>query len=100
MQIQTKHIPLNYYLKRIGKTDSDKCLKCNENENPNNVQVTETIPHFLFECQAHDEARQSLVDKIGRSHFMVPKIMKNTDHMKALVTFINRTGRFNENENN
>ena len=86
MQIRTKHIPLNYYLKRIGKTDSDKCLKCNGNENPDNVQVTETITHFLFKCQAHDEARQSLVDKIGRSRFTVPKIMKNTDHMKALLT--------------
>ena len=58
---------------------------------PDNVQVTvvtETITHFLFECQAYDKARHSLVGKIGRSRFTVPKIMKNTDHMKALVTFI------------
>ena len=99
MQIQTKHIPLNYYLKRIGKTDSDKCLKCNGNENPDNIQVTEMITHFLFECQVHGKARQTLIDKIGRSCFTIPKIMKNTDHMKALVTFI-RTGRFNKNGNN
>jgi ribonuclease HI len=94
MQIRTGHIPLNYYLRRIGKLDSDKCLKCNDN--PDNVQVTETINHFIFECQEYHEARQSLIAKIGRSRFTLSKIMKSTDHMKALVSYINRTGRFNE----
>jgi hypothetical protein len=91
----TGHIPLNYYLRRIGKLDSGKCLKCNEN--PENVQVTETINHFIFECQEYHEARQSLIAKIGRSCLTLSKIMENTDHMKALVTYINRTGRFKEN---
>ena len=91
MQLRTGHIPLNYYLRRIGKSDSDKCPKCEAN--PNNVQVTETINHFLFECQQYDEERLSLVAKIGRNRFTIPKIMKNTKHMKALVTYINRTGR-------
>ena len=94
MQIRTGHIPLNYYLRRIGKTDSDKCQKCDVG--PNNVQTTETINHYIFECQAHTEARQDLIAKIGRSRFTIPKIMKNTDYMKALVTYINRTGRFEE----
>ena len=57
MQLQTKNIPLNFYLKRIGKIDSDKCLKCNGD--PENIQVTETINHYLFKCQAYEEARQS-----------------------------------------
>ena len=46
MQLWTKHILLNFYLKRIGKIDSDKCLKCNGDLD--NIQVTETINHFLF----------------------------------------------------
>jgi ribonuclease HI len=94
MQLRTGHIPLNFYLRRIGKVDSDKCSKCEEN--PANVQVTETINHFLFECQAYDEARHALIDKIGRSQLSLTKIMKNANHMKALVTYINRTGRFKE----
>jgi ribonuclease HI len=94
IQLRTGHIPLNFYLFRIGKTDSDKCLKCNEN--PANVQITETINHFLFECEAHEEARQELTAKVGRRHLSLLKLMKNTDRMKALVTFINRSGRFKE----
>jgi ribonuclease HI len=94
MQIRVGHIPLNYYLRRIGKTESDKCLKCDGN--PNNGQRTETINHFVFECSAYNEARTSLVTKIGRNRFTIPKIMENTKHMKALVTYVNRTGRFKE----
>jgi hypothetical protein len=94
MQLRTGHIPLNFYLKRIGKIDSDRCLKCNENRD--NAQVKESINHYIFECQEYHEARQSLVAKIGRSSFTMPKIMKNADNMKALVTFINRTKRFTE----
>jgi hypothetical protein len=94
MQLRTGHIPLNFYLRRIGKADSDKCQKCNAI--PGVPQATETISHFLFECQAHDEARRDLIAKIGRSHLSLIKIMKSTDHMKALVTYINRTGRFKD----
>ena len=80
---------------RIGKTDSDKCTKCNED--PENIQVTETINHFLFDCQAFDIARQALTAKIGRNYLSLSKIMKSTDKMKALVTYINRTGCFKDN---
>ena len=94
MQLRVGHIPLNYYLKRIGKVDSDKCTKCAEN--PDNVQITETINHFLFECQSYNVARNTLINKIGRGQLSIPKIMKNVDSMKSLVTFINRTGRFKD----
>jgi hypothetical protein len=94
MQLRVGHIPFNYYLKRIGKVDSDKCTKCMEN--PDNVQVTETINHFLFECQSYNAARNTLINKIGRGQLSIPKIMKNVDSMKNLVTFINRTGRFKD----
>lgn len=95
MQLRTGHIALNYYLKRIGKVDSDKCTNCHVG--PDHVQVLETINHFLFECQAHNEARLALIAKIGRSRLSLSKISKNTDHIKALVTYINRTGRFRDN---
>ena len=95
MQLRTGHIPLNYYLRRIGKTETDICSKCNEGLE--NIQIKETINHFLFKCQAYDEAWWTLTAKIGRSQLSLPKIMKSTDYMKALVTFINRTGRFKDN---
>jgi ribonuclease HI/endonuclease/exonuclease/phosphatase family metal-dependent hydrolase len=94
MQLRTGHIALNFYLRRIGKVATENCTKCEEG--PNIVHAKETINHFLFECQAYDDERHDLVAKIGRSHLSIPKIMKNTDYMKALVTYINRTGRFKD----
>ena len=47
MQLQTGHIPLNFYLKRIGKADSDRCTNCFEG--PDHAQIPETINHFIFE---------------------------------------------------
>ena len=95
MQLRTGHVALNYHLKRIGKVESDKCTKCQLG--PNQIQVPETINHFLFECRAYDEARLALVAKIGRNRLSVSKISKSTDRIKALVTYINQTGRFREN---
>ena len=94
MQLRTGHIPLNFYLKRIGKIDSDKCIKCAED--PDNPQATETIRHFLFECRTYDGARNVLIGDIGRGQLSISKIMKNVDSMKSLVTYINRTGRFKD----
>ena len=92
MQIQTGHIPLNKYLRRINKADLDNCTECIDIQGAH--RSAETINHFIFECPAHIQARQELVIKIGRSHFQIAKIMKVTDHIKALVTYINCTGRF------
>ena len=94
MQLRTGHIPLNFYLKRIGKIDSDKCPRCAED--PISLQIVETIGHFLFECQSYEEEREELIEKIGRSQLSLVKIMKNIDKIKALATFVNRTGRFKE----
>jgi hypothetical protein len=94
MQVRTGHIPLNFYLHRIGKTDTDRCAKCINNQH--GASAKESVNHFIFDCPAYDEYRQELTAKIGRSHLNFPSIMSNTDHMKALVTFINRTRRFDE----
>jgi ribonuclease HI len=91
MQLRTGHFPLNYYLHRINKVDSDRCTNCQEDDG----LATETINHFLFVCPAHDEARDDLIDKIGREHFNLIAIMKDANNMKSLVTYINRTGRLN-----
>ena len=95
MQLRTGHIALNFYLKRIRKSPTENCTECEEG--PNVVHARESITHFLFECREYDEERMDLTAKVGRSRLSIPKIMKNTDHMKALVMYINRTGRFKEN---
>ena len=95
MQVRTGHIALNFYLKCIGKLNTDNCTKCEEG--PHNVHVQESINHFLFDCQGYEEERMDLTAKIGRSQLSILKIMKNADHMKSLVTYINRTGRLKDN---
>ena len=93
IQIRSGHFPLNGYLHKIGKADTFLCQSCNEH---NNVQCRETINHFLFECAAYEEARNDLANKIGRDNLNLLKIMKNTDHIRKLVSFVNRTGRFKQ----
>lgn len=91
LQLRSAHFPLNAYLCRIGKTDSNRCQECDpDQEGP---QPVETVNHFLFDCAAHDQAREELTAKIGRNFLNLADIMANTDRMKALVTFVNRTQR-------
>ena len=91
LQIQSMHFPLNSYLHRIGKSDTDRCQKCNPDHNE--LPPRETINYFISNCTAYNRAREQLTEKIGRDNFHPPNIMENTDRMKALTTFINRTGR-------
>jgi hypothetical protein len=85
LQLRCGHFPLNVYLHRIKKVESDKCAACGE---------VETVNHFVFDCEAHAEAREELVNKIGQAHFRFPDIMSNVNRMKALTTYINRSERF------
>ena len=96
MQIRTGHIPLNKHLQRITKADSDKCPKCNIG--PGDNPVVKSVNHFVFDCTAHEVARRELIAKISRRHFNLLDIMTSTDNMKALVTYINRTQRFKDEQ--
>ena len=92
IQLRSGHIPLNSYLFRINKTDSDLCQACLEEVD--NLHCRETVKHYLFECNSYSEEREELVGKITRSHLNLRDIMSTTDRMTALAHFITRTGRF------
>jgi hypothetical protein len=94
-QIRCGHIPLNAYLARIGKADSEYCQACIENAD--GLQCRETARHVIFECGSYTQEREALKRKIGR-HFNLRNIMANTDHMKALAAFIGKTGRLKKKE--
>ena len=91
IQIRSGHLPLNAYLARIGKSDTEHCQNCMENEN--GIQCRETIKHFIFECTTYAQEREELIKKTKLSHFKLRKIMENTDRMRFLATYISRTGR-------
>lgn len=92
LQLRCGHFPLNNYLHRINKIDSNRCQACAEQLE--GISPPETINHFIFDCPAYTVARNELLDKIGEENFFFPNIMADIIKMKALITFINRTGRF------
>jgi ribonuclease HI len=94
LQIRCGHFPLNKYLHKIKKKDSDKCQACDVDQE--GLSPPETINHYIFDCQAHTEARNELIEEIGLEHFHLPNIMSDINRIKALTTFINRSGRFRE----
>ena len=91
-QIRSGHMPLNGYLHKIGKIDSDICQACNNEEDM--IQRRETINHFIFECTAYANYRNDLKNKLGNGNFNLHDIMGSAKSMRALTAFINRTGRF------
>jgi hypothetical protein len=94
MQIRSGHLPLNFYLHRIKKADSKNCQACKlepEDETP-----TETIKHFLYDCEAYTNQRNLLIRKIGDSNLALKDIMSHPKHMKALATYITKTERFED----
>jgi len=91
-QLRCGHIPLNGYLQRIGRSETDLCQSCLDVDN--DIRCRETIKHFIFECTKYNQDREELVAKITRTSFNLKDIMSNTDHMRALAAYINRTDRF------
>ena len=89
IQIRSGHFPLNNYLYRIKKINSNSCTQCSEDQDG----PPETVQHFVFDCPAYVVARNELTNKIGLNHLNLKDIMADTNRMKALITFINRTGR-------
>ena len=95
LQIRCGHFPLNKYLHRINRSDTERCQACEE-QHDGAPPPPETVNHFLFDCPAHNIARGELIDTIGINNFHLAEIMLDVDRMKALVKFINRTRRFRE----
>jgi hypothetical protein len=93
LQLRCGHFPLNRYLHKINKSESDKYQACGDQQDGD--PPVETINHFIFVCPAHAEARNEMIAKIGINNLQLSDLMKDTNNMKAVVKFVNRTGRLN-----
>ena len=80
LQIRCGHFPLNKYLHRINKSETDRCQQCADAEGPVVETPAESFTgnHFLFDCPAHTIAREELilVDAIGQENFHLAEIMR------------------------
>ena len=92
IQIRSGHIPLNGYLFKINRAESEDCPACLDEDA--NLRSRETVKHYLFECRAYNAERNEMIKKIPRRHLNLKDIMLSTDYIKALTRFINRTRRF------
>ena len=92
IQIRSGHIPLNVYLFKINRAESEDCPACPDEDA--NLRSRETVKHYLFECRPYNAERNEMIKKIPRRHLNLKDIMLSTDYIKALTRFINRTRRF------
>lgn len=91
VQVSSRHIPLNAYLHRIGKSPTRNCQQCLtiQGERP----TPETTNHYIFDCPAYAEERWELEKALGRKELNLKNLMENADTMKALTKYISRTKR-------
>jgi hypothetical protein len=88
-QIRSGHFPLNAYLHRINRSETEYCQRCA----PEAGAQKETVDHFLFKCKAYMACRRKLVRAIGRQCLNLQDIMADPKCMKALTLYIAKTER-------
>jgi len=91
MQLRTGHIPLNSYLFRIKKLGTRRCESCWDR---GQLEITETVVHYLFECQAYAAECYDMDRALGRYSRDLKGIMASMKRIKELLKFVGRTTRF------
>jgi len=91
MQIQMGHMPLNSYLHRIKKLNTRHCESC---WGRGRQEVTETVVHFLFECQEYAVEQYDMDKVLGHHSRDLQVILASLDNIKELLKFIGRMARF------
>ena len=94
VQVRSEHLPLNFYLHRIGKAGSKYCPECKEG--PVGESIVESINHFLYDCEAFSEQRRRLFRAVGSRNTSVRDLMLEEKRMKALAIYIITTKRISE----
>jgi hypothetical protein len=90
-QLRTGHIPLNSYLFRIKKSGTRRCELC---WGIGQLTITETVVHFLFECQAYTAERYDMDRALGRYSRDLRSILTSLGRIKELLKFVGRMARF------
>jgi len=90
-QLWTGHIPLNSYLFHIKKSGTRRCKSC---WGIGQLAITETVIHFLFECQAYAAERYDMDRALGRYSRDLQGILATLGRIKELLKFVGRMERF------
>jgi ribonuclease HI len=84
-QLHTNHIPLNFYLFCIKRSDSPDCPHC-----PGTIK---DVSHYLFTCPNYTAPCAKLREKAGRKAHSVCFLTNTIKGSQLLLRFINETGR-------
>ncbi len=91
IQIRSRHIPLNTYLHRIGKSQTRFCQQCREDQETQTPP--ETVNHYLFNCSAYEDERWEMGKVLERKELTLKNLMGSEKGMRALAKFISKTRR-------
>ncbi|KAG2071139.1 hypothetical protein BDR04DRAFT_1016818 [Suillus decipiens] len=86
IQLRTCHIPLNYHLHRINKSDTPHCPIC--------PGIDETIHHYLFDCPQYRRECHIFTNTIRHNATSITHILTSGKTTPHLIRFVNSTGRF------
>jgi hypothetical protein len=87
-QFRLMHVPVNQYLKHIGKVDSARCLACGAEE--------EMIEHFLLCCHSYEHERWALARQARKQqkHMSMEMLLGTPKMAVHLANYINTTNCF------
>jgi hypothetical protein len=84
-QLHTNHIPLNFYLFRIKRSDSPDCPHC-----PGTI---EDVNHYLFTCPNYEAPHVKLREQAGRKAYSTAFLTNMAKGTRLLLHYINETRR-------
>ena len=87
-QFRLSHVPLNHYLKRIGKVESTRC--------PAYGVEDETIKHFLLACPNYAHERWALNQQARKQRklLMMGTLLGEQEMIAPLANYIDATQCF------
>jgi len=91
-QFRLGHMPINQYLKRIGRVDSARCPACRDGE--------ETAEHFMLRCPAYAHERWALAQQAKKicKPMAIETLLGIPEMARAVLKFIRATSRFRQPE--
>jgi len=84
-QLQTGHVPLCAFLKKIKAINSALCPHC---------QKPETVPHFLLHCDKFINAHRRLRYKVGKVATSLSRLLSNKKNIPHTLRYIVDSKRF------
>jgi ribonuclease HI len=87
IQLRTRHIPLNFHLARIKRTDTPDCPHCRSG-------TRETLLHYILFCPHYDTARSNIRGIIQKEKNAIAFLMGNRRGIPPLLRYIGETKRF------